>query len=465
MKARSTRATSASARGAYVTVTAQLALLAGAMTAACSANTGTLPDGNTQGSQQQGPGTGTGEDAGAPPSTGSGETASDSGSSAASTDAGASTATDAASTAPDSSAPPDAAPTVACGSMSSINAIVSQFGSDNTASTVTPMGARFETAAQAGPISAANLAFLATASSNPTVSEATSASGLSWQTVNVTLYPSGSPSPEDIMQHAIGDCDGDSAMASMAYVNPAFVSSLIKDNGDGTYNIAMFDPMGVPITIVVDSEVLVDTSDPNLGAVSANDGSADWATILEKAVMKYDYAYNVVGQLDGIGSEELIPMFTGTGESFAISPGSLTSAQFQQVVTVSLAAGQFITGGFNQELDLGADSTVTAHGYAVMIPTVPTVDMADMRNPWGVNPWASTSSNSGYDTSTDGLLEIPLSSTPTEWTQIIDLRIISPGAQCAGVTTPFAPQLKKASGMATPIHIREPHARHARGTR
>jgi hypothetical protein len=207
--------------------------------------------------------------------------------------------------------------------------------------------------------------------------------------------------------------------------------------------------------VAIDSQVLVEGGNPNnLGEVSARDGSADWATVLEKAVMKYDYAYNMVGQIDGIGSEEMIPMFTGTGGSFAISPGSLTPAQFQQVVSVSLGAGKFITGGFNQVLTLGQDQTVTAHGYAVMIPTDPDTDMTDMRNPWGVNPWASSSAG-GYDTSTDGLLQIPLATTPTNWPQIIDLRIIDPGAQCTGATAPFAPQVKKGIG---PIHIHEPHA-------
>ena len=48
-------------------------------------------------------------------------------------------------------------------------------------------------------------------------------------------------------------------------------------------------------------------------------------------------------------------MFTGTGGSIAFSPGSLTPAQFMQVVMVSLAAGKFITGGFNEVLALGQD--------------------------------------------------------------------------------------------------------------
>ncbi len=447
-------------RIACVTMTAVLATAARALAVGCDASN-TLPGdaspspGGPQSSEDAGatassnpvPDAGKGADAG----------------SVVTEDAGSGAMADAGGSAPDAGKQgDDAGHVTACASNASISTILSQFGSDSTDSTVTPMGTRFETAAKTLPISATNKTFLATPSSNPDVAQATSATGLSWQKVSVNLYPSGAPSPEDIMQHAIGDCDGDSALASMAYVNPALVESLITDNGDGTYSVAMFDPMGVPVTVLVDSQVLVDQSDPNLGQVSANDGSADWATVLEKAVMKYDYAYDMVGQLDGIGSETLIPMFTGTGGSIAISPGSLTPAQLQEVVTVSLAAGKFITSGFNQDgLTIGQDETVTAHGYAAMVPGDPSTYMIDMRNPWGVNPWASGSSNSGYDTSTDGLLQIPLATSPDDWPQIIDLRIIDPGPECSGVTTPFTPKVRH--GMSAPVHITEPHAlAHAR---
>jgi hypothetical protein len=127
----------------------------------------------------------------------------------------------------------------------------------------------------------------------------------------------------------------------------------------------------------------------------------------------------------------------------------------QQVVTVSLAAGKFITGGFNQVLPIGQDSTVTGHGYAVMVPSDPTTIMADMRNPWGVSPWASSSA-SGYDTSADGLLRVPLSTTTTDWANVIDLRIMDPGPHCSGVSMPSLPVRPTQSAM--PTYIRETHA-------
>ena len=113
----------------------------------------------------------------------------------------------------------DAAPIVACASTASISAIMKQYGSGSTASTVTPMGARFESAAQALPISAANLSFLATASSNPSPSDATSASGLSWQSVTVGLYPSGTPSlPVPVSGSATNSPDSRGYVAEVNYL-------------------------------------------------------------------------------------------------------------------------------------------------------------------------------------------------------------------------------------------------------
>jgi hypothetical protein len=347
---------------------------------------------------------------------------------------------------------PGSTPSTPCGTTASIASLLSQYGDDSTHWDKTPMGTRFEAVLGALPLSAQKAAFLADPAANPTVSDATEATDLVWHPVAMTLFPSGDPSPADIMQHAIGDCDGDSAMASMAYMNPQLVKSLIHDNHDGTYAVAMFDPAGKPISVLVDSTVLVDPSDAtSLGAVSGKQGNGDWATVLEKAVMKYDAAYGTVGQIDGIGSEVLIPMFTGNGDSLAIGPGKLTAAQLQQVVMVSLAAGKLITGGFNQELPIGQDQTVTAHGYAVMVPTDPATDLADMRNPWGVSPWASMG---GFDTSADGVIHVPMASAPTDWTRIIDLRIIEPGASCVGQVKPYVP---RPTLLPAAIRIREPH--------
>jgi hypothetical protein len=326
-------------------------------------------------------------------------------------------------------------------SLNDLKALVTQ----STVSKVTPMGTNFETPAKHVATSA-ELAFLKDAAQSPAIQS--SLSGLHMQAFTVKLYPSGAPSPADINQHAIGDCDGDTAMASMAYMNPAFVQRIITDNHDNTFTVAMYDPMGHPLEVKVDNKFLADSGN-HIGAVSGKNDVATWSTVLEKAVMKYNSVFNFIGDIEGIGSEHLTPLFTGEGGSFAFDRGALTPAQLTRAVTESLAAGKFISGGFGNETPLGKVKSITAHGYAVFVPA-DSATMISMRNPWGVSPLAD---NSGFDASTDGVLDIP----PTkEWASDIDLRIIDPGAACGpGMTTPYVP--KAAQIVTKDVRITERH--------
>ena len=321
--------------------------------------------------------------------------------------------------------------------------------SGSTVSQVTPMGTRYDDSAK-HTLTSDDLAFFHDASQQPQIPASTS--GLHIKALSVTLYPSSdsTPLPADINQHAIGNCDGDTAFASMAYLNPSFIKSLITDNHDNTYTVAMYDAMANRITVSVDNQFLVDSSN-NIAAVSGKNGVADWATVLEKATMKYIQVFPVVSDIGGIGSEHQTPMFTGVGGSFAFDRGKLAPADLTRVVKASLAAGKIISGGFGIEgmaLASGLE-TVTAHGYAVFVPKDANT-MISMRNPWGLDPTAN-----GYNSSTDGVLDIP---TDPTWAATIDLRIIDPGDACgAGVTTPYLPL----GGDITTdsIDITEPHAR------
>ncbi len=321
--------------------------------------------------------------------------------------------------------------------------------SGSTVSQITKLGTRYDDPSQHIATSD-DLAFFADPQKEPVIPGSTS--GLHLAALQVTLYPSsgGVPIPADINQHAIGNCDGDTAFASIAYQNPDFIKSLITDNHDDTYTVKMYDPLGNRLTISLDNQFLVDGSG-NIGAVSGKKGEADWATVLEKATMKYIQVYPVVGDIGGIGSEHQTPMFTGAGNSFAFDRGKLSPADLTRVVKASLAAGKLISGGFGIEGMALANGfqTVTAHGYAVFVPKDANT-MISMRNPWGLDP-----TSSGYNGSTDGVLDIPADPT---WSGTIDLRIIDPGDACGpGMTVPYLPSSGDVN--ADSINISQPHAR------
>jgi hypothetical protein len=320
--------------------------------------------------------------------------------------------------------------------------------SDDTTSRNTPLGRRYD--GVAGHVATSQeLTFLHDAHAQPAIPGSTS--GLKWKAATVTLYPSGPlPVPADVNQHAIGNCDGDTAFASLAYLSAPFIQRIITDNHDGTFTVAMYDPKGQRIAVSLDSQFLFDGGG-SLGEVSGKGGVADWATVLEKATMKYIQVFPVVGDIGGIGSEHQTPMFTGAGGSVAFDRGKLAPAELTRVVKAVLAAGKIVSGGFGIEGKALANGfqAVTAHGYAVLPPKTDAFMIA-MRNPWGVEPTAK-----GYDGSTDGVMDIPPDST---WAGTIDLRVIDPGDACGpGVTAPYVPPA--AATRAREVNIVEPHAR------
>jgi hypothetical protein len=322
------------------------------------------------------------------------------------------------------------APTCIAGLPSSLSDLASM-GTDSTDSQTTPMGSRYDDIATITATSD-ETAFFHDASQEPPIPGSTS--GLRLKALTVSLYPSGGglPTPADINQHAIGNCDGDTAFAAIAYLNPSFIQGIITDNKDSTFTVAMYDPMGKRMTISLDNQFLVD-SDGNIGAVSGKHGEADWATVLEKATMKYIKVFPVVSDIGGIGSEHQTPMFTGKGGSIGFDRGKLSPTELTRVVKDSLAAGKIISGGFgNDGMALASGlQAVTAHGYAVFVPKDANT-MISMRNPWGLDP-----TSKGFDGSTDGVLDIP--SDPS-WAATIDIRVIDPGDACGpGKTTPYLP--------------------------
>lgn len=252
--------------------------------------------------------------------------------------------------------------------------------------------------------------------------EPTTVAGLTkWVAKAVNLYPYGDPSPADVNQHAIGDCSACSVFASLAYLYPDFIKSIIEDNGDNTYTVKMYDAQGKPIEVCVTNKVLCDYNG-QIGQVTGKNNAVTWATILEKAFIKWETCFNI-DNVEGIGTEFLAPLFTGNGESFAFSPNTLHTSELKTFIEYALHQGMITIGGFNVGgIQVGMLETVTAHAFAFMLSN--NVDaIFCMRNPWGI-------------TSADGVLEIP---NRRSVVQTIDVRAVNPGAAAPYLRSDITP--------------------------
>lgn len=245
--------------------------------------------------------------------------------------------------------------------------------------------------------------------------------GMSWNNFTVeSLYPFGNPCPADVNQHSIGDCCLCAVMGSLSYMYPDFIKSIIKENGDRTYTVTLYDPEGKSIEVGVSNLFVGGNND--LGACSGKNGRPTWSTIIEKAIIKWFQAFRNTSDIGGIGTEYVAAIITGNGSSFAFSPGALSASDLQRAVTVSLKRGQMVVGGFSQGgVPINNQyKTVNAHAYTFFLPSDNTT-LFVMRNPWGAVPRLDDS----LDGSGDGLLHIKNDNIIPP---LVDLRIMEPGA-------------------------------------
>ena len=289
-----------------------------------------------------------------------------------------------------------------------------RYASGKSNSTITPMGKHFEGKHQTTD---ADRTWLANAANEPDA-----VAGLTrWVAKTVKLYPYTNPVPADVNQHAIGDCCACAVFASMSYLYPEFIKQIIKNNGNNTYTVTMYDPQGNPVEVCVSNKILCDANG-NIGQVTGKNNAVTWATILEKAMMKYMKIYQTNG-IEGIGTEHVAPLFTGCGDSFAFSPNSLYTSELKLAIEHCLGEGMICVGGFNVgDIPCGVLKTVTGHAFTYMLSDKDDV-IFYMRNPWGVE-------------SVDGLLAIPDERTTV---QTIDARIVYPGAAAPYLRSDLSP--------------------------
>lgn len=277
--------------------------------------------------------------------------------------------------------------------------------SSSSFSSVTPMGKHFENRHQT---TNNDLAWLGSPSNQPSF---TLDEFKSWIPKEVNLYPFGIPQPADANQRAIGDCSLIAVLASFAYLYPDFIKNIISPLDDNSYLVYMYDPQGNPISVAVDNKFLCNNKG-NIAQTTGKNNEANWATIMEKALMKWETIYQC-NNIGGIGTEHASPPFTGNGDSFAIAPGAISNNEdMKTLVDYALSNGMISIGGFLQGgIICGTLETIAGHAFTVMYTAYPDKYLWSMRNPWGL-------------TEVDGVLEIP---NNRDIVKLIDFRLVNPG--------------------------------------
>ena len=293
-----------------------------------------------------------------------------------------------------------------------LDAIVAKYGFNvQNSSNITPMGTHFEKFKAATEDQKTSLA---TATYEPRKL----AEFPDWTLVtkNVNLYPYGQPSPADVVQHTISNCCFLAVLGSLAQSYPEFIKNIITYNSDNTYTVKMYDPMGNQLDVCVTPSFYY-TAANKVGGVTGNNGVHTWASILEKALMKYETVFNC-DPIAGINPSPSLAPFVGDGTIRQFGIKKISKEDMSHVVEVLQRNGYIMTGGFRENgYVIGTAKTVTLHEYSCLL--CPDDEyLFTLRNPWGFATGGTPRGN--------GCMDIPWD--PYLFTEgNIYLRVLNPG--------------------------------------
>lgn len=293
-----------------------------------------------------------------------------------------------------------------------LDAILAKYNFNvQNSSSITPMGTHFESFSAA---TEDQKAWLATATNEPRKL----ADFPNWTLVakTVNLYPFGHPSPADVVQHNLSNCCFLAVLGSLAQSYPSFIENIIIHNQDDTYTVKMYDPMGNQLDVSVTPSFYY-TADNKVGGVTGKDGVHTWASVMEKALMKYETTFNC-DPINGINPSPSLAPFVGVGTARNFPIKKITQEDMSHVVEVLQRNGYIMTGGFRESgYKIGTATTVTLHEYSCFL--CPDDDyLFTLRNPWGFANGGTPRGN--------GCMDIPWD--PHLFTEgNIYLRVLSPG--------------------------------------
>ncbi|MCB9076072.1 MAG: hypothetical protein H6631_00605 [Anaerolineaceae bacterium] len=199
--------------------------------------------------------------------------------------------------------------------------------------------------------------------------------------------------PNDVKQGALGDCYLLAAMAAVARANPESIRKLIKDNGDGTYDVTLhvykhwFSLSRSPVTVKVRPTFPTASGETPAYAGTGDmgkDGPELWAMLIEKAYAQYEGGYNEIGE--GGQPGQAMEMLTGLDET-KIKTENVTETQIINVINTALKQKWPITTytrDFGKKKDKEARKlkVVGNHAYTPMAVNT-TTKTIDLQNPWG----------------------------------------------------------------------------------
>lgn len=206
-------------------------------------------------------------------------------------------------------------------------------------------------------------------------------------------YSGAGASPSDVKQGGLGDCYLLAALAAVARANPKAIENMIKDNGDGTYDVTIHVDTAWWGKKLEKKTIKVKPTFPTKDGkpVYAKEGEGGpkgprlWVMLIEKAYAIHKGGYDdIEGGFGGPAMEAI----TGKA-SEVVKTSSKTEQEIADLVDAKIKAGAAITAGADWALlkstkEKAAKDGIPSlqHEYAVSAIDTSALTI-DLQNPWG----------------------------------------------------------------------------------
>lgn len=247
-------------------------------------------------------------------------------------------------------------------------------------------------------------------------------------TVNGELFSDKGPQATDVAQGEAGNCYFLATLAAVAAKNPDHIRDMIRDNGDGTYDVRFYYESPPYSGVMREEWITVDDdlarfSDGSEVYAAADDTDGDgkeeiWVAIVEKAFAQFNENHpgllagdNGLGGMDGVGNggfgDEAYTVITGQPGNWA-NTADLSDHELWTLLS-STNDGNVVTAGTygGDDSVLIADGIAGGHLYTVLGTEVHNGQQyVILRNPWGtVEPGMNPNDPSTWG---DGIFAVTL---------------------------------------------------------
>lgn len=204
--------------------------------------------------------------------------------------------------------------------------------------------------------------------------------------------------PNDVKQGSLGDCYLMAGMLAVARANPEAIRDLIKDNGDGTFEVTLYireTRYGKPVAVTktVDAR-LPGSSTPVYAKAGDKEGEDEelWAALIEKTVAQHKGSYDKIsgGNIgkDGFQFHGATELLTGAKEGYLPTDG-MDEDDALLHIAIALDEKKPVTcdsRDMSEDAELSKEATkVNVYGNHAYGPENVDLDgrKIDLQNPWG----------------------------------------------------------------------------------